>query len=114
MLDIEQMKKRARRTTCLQRSDRESGAYLPKRYLDERQWEDTDKNNFDVCSSLQHVETRKVFLCPVLPHSQRPIYAFRRRGLEPFLTCSFERYTELTQNDQFETKVLFEAPGIEL
>lgn len=42
--------------------------------------------------------------------SQDPTYAFRRRGLGPFLTCSFERYAELSQNDQFETKVLFEAP----
>jgi hypothetical protein len=35
------------------------------------------------------------------------VYLFRRKGLEPFLTCSRERFDEISRNDSFETKVLY-------
>lgn len=36
------------------------------------------------------------------------VYLFRRKGLEPFLKCSRERFDELSVNDAFETKILYE------
>lgn len=40
--------------------------------------------------------------------SASEVYLFRRKGLEPFLTCSRERFDELSENDSFETKILYE------
>lgn len=36
-----------------------------------------------------------------------PIYAFRRKGQPEFCTCDYERYSELSSKDLFETKIFY-------
>ena len=44
-------------------------------------------------------------------HSGEPVYAFRRKGLDDFCTCTEERYAELsTMPHLFETRFFYTAP----
>ena len=36
-----------------------------------------------------------------------PVYLFRRKGLDDFVTCSKERFDELSENALFETKIIY-------
>ena len=36
----------------------------------------------------------------------KPIYLYRRRGLNEFVTCTRERYEELSTKSMFEVKIL--------
>lgn len=39
-----------------------------------------------------------------------PIYAFRRKGLTDFSTCTKERFYELSDNRLFETRIFYNSP----
>lgn len=39
-----------------------------------------------------------------------PVYAFRRKGLTDFSTCTKERFDELSDNPLFDTRIFYTAP----
>ncbi len=44
-------------------------------------------------------------------HSGEPVYAFRRKGLDDFCTCTEKRYAELSAKPNlFETRIFYTAP----
>lgn len=44
-------------------------------------------------------------------HSGEPVYAFRRKGLDDFCTCTEKRYAELsTMPHLYETRIFYTAP----
>ena len=44
-------------------------------------------------------------------HSGEPVYAFRRKGLDDFCTCTEKRYAELSDKPTlFETRIFYTAP----
>jgi len=44
-------------------------------------------------------------------HSGEPVYAFRRKGLDDFCTCTKKRYAELSaMPNLFETRIFYTAP----
>ena len=51
---------------------------------------------------------------PTAPATQQagePVYAFRRRGQDDFCTCTFKRYTELSDfPEKFEMRIFYTAP----
>lgn len=43
--------------------------------------------------------------------NNEPVYMFRRKGLEDFCTCTYERFLEFQDKPKlFETKVLYTTP----
>jgi len=48
---------------------------------------------------------------PQPAHSGEPVYAFRRKGLDDFCTCTEKRYAELSDKPTlFETRIFYTAP----
>lgn len=44
-------------------------------------------------------------------HSGEPVYAFRRKGLDDFCTCTEKRYAELSAKPNlFETRIFYTSP----
>lgn len=39
-----------------------------------------------------------------------PVYAFRRKGLADFATCTKERFDELSDNQLFDTRIFYTTP----
>ena len=51
---------------------------------------------------------------PQPAHSGEPVYAFRRRGQDDFCTCTFKRYTELSDfPEKFEMRIFYTAQPVE-
>lgn len=49
--------------------------------------------------------------CGQPAHSGEPVYAFRRKGLDDFCTCTEKRYAELSAKPNlFETRIFYTAP----
>ncbi|QKH34625.1 hypothetical protein FOC84_06530 [Achromobacter pestifer] len=45
------------------------------------------------------------------PVSEEPVYAYRRKGLDDFVTCTRERFDELSAKPRlFETRIFYAAP----
>lgn len=62
-------------------------------------------------SNLERLVSFAEALVAELAKENKPVYAFRRKGLDYFCTCDERRYEELAQKPTlFEVKVLYTLP----
>lgn len=62
-------------------------------------------------SNLERLVSFAEALVAELAKENKPVYAFRRKGLDYFCTCDERRYKELAQKPTlFEVKVLYTLP----
>ena len=78
--------------------------------IKERAYQIASVNMKNKCSPAE-LEDFAEALVAELAKENKPVYAFRRKGLDYFCTCDERRYKELAQKPTlFEVKVLYTLP----
>lgn len=78
--------------------------------IKERAYQIASVNMKNKCSPAE-LEDFAEALVAELAKENKPVYAFRRKGLDYFCTCDERRYKELAQKPTlFEVKVLYTFP----
>ena len=78
--------------------------------IKERFYQIASVNMKNKCSPTE-LEDFAEALVAELAKENKPVYAFRRKGLDDFCTCDERRYNELAQKPTlFEVKVLYTLP----
>lgn len=78
--------------------------------IKERAYQIASVNMKNKCSPAE-LEDFAEALVAELAKENKPVYAFRRKGLDYFCTCDERRYEELAQKPTlFEVKVLYALP----
>lgn len=78
--------------------------------IKERAYQIASVNMKNKCSPAE-LEAFAEALVAELAKENKPVYAFRRKGLDDFCTCDERRYNELAQKPTlFEVKVFYTLP----
>lgn len=69
------------------------------------------QRKWDVCIQCDSREEAEALRARLAQPEPEPVFAFRRKGLDDFCTCSEDRYNELAQKPNlFEVKKFYTAP----